>query len=156
VLDLIIDTGVIEAKVCSDRVYHLTIKPNPCSDHDWQRIKHLAAGSVTSVTAFLQGKIPADLMTAITEPDRGLLPSPEAIRPSCDCPQWADLCEHSAAALYGVGVRLDERPELLFKLAGVDPSEIMTSTIKAVTSESAEQQVIDCTDLGDLFGIELE
>ena len=155
VIDLAIDTGVVEAKVSSDRVYHLTIKINPYPDEQWQRIKDLAAGSVSSVTTFLQGKIPADLMTAITEPDHGLLPAPDSIRLSCDCPQWADMCEHSAAALYGVGVRLDERPELLFRLVGVNPSEIASSTITALTSGNTEQ-TLDGNDLGDLFGIELE
>lgn len=30
------------------------------------------------------------------------------------------MCKHVAAALYGVGVRLDENPALFFELRGVD------------------------------------
>ncbi|MBM4251532.1 MAG: hypothetical protein FJ146_06140 [Deltaproteobacteria bacterium] len=155
VLHLKIETSLIEAMVCADRVYHVTIRTSPCPAESWDTIKQLAAGCVASVAAFLQGKIPAALMTAITEPDEGLLPTPDAIRLSCDCPQWADFCEHSAAVLYAVGVRLDHRPELLFVLAGVDPAAIIASTVSAATAEPTAQ-ALDQSDLGDLFGIDLE
>ena len=54
--------------------------------------------------------------------DKGLFPSPKDIKLSCSCPDWADMCKHVAAVLYGVGARLDASPELLFTLRGLDKS----------------------------------
>jgi uncharacterized Zn finger protein len=156
VIDLNVETAVIDAKVCADRVYHVTIKTHVCPEETWHSIKQFAAGSVASITELLQGRIPAALMAALTEPERGILPTPDAIRFSCDCPQWADFCEHCAAALYGVGVRLDERPELLFTLVGVDPEEIIASSISSATAAASPDQALKQDDLGDLFGIDLE
>ena len=46
---------------------------------------------------------------------------------SCSCPDWADMCKHVAAALYGVGARLDSDPDLLFTLRGVDRAELVST-----------------------------
>ena len=54
-------------------------------------------------------------------------PSPDEIKLACSCPDWADMCKHIAAALYGVGARLDEQPQLLFVLRGVDESELVAA-----------------------------
>jgi len=55
----------------------------------------------------------------------GLFPSPAEIKLSCSCPDWADMCKHVASALYGVGARLDQKPQLLFVLRGVDENELI-------------------------------
>lgn len=40
----------------------------------------------------------------------GLFPGPKEIRMSCSCPDWAGMCKHLSAVLYGVGARLDNSP----------------------------------------------
>ena len=57
----------------------------------------------------------------------GLFPSPGEIKLNCSCPDGAGMCKHVAAVLYGVGARLDEEPQFLFVLRGVDENELIDS-----------------------------
>ena len=66
----------------------------------------------------------------------GLFPSPGEIKLSCSCPDWADMCKHVAAALYGIGARLDEKPHLLFILRGVDENELIANAGRSSAIES--------------------
>ncbi|MEY4484757.1 MAG: hypothetical protein RL693_2209, partial [Verrucomicrobiota bacterium] len=112
---------------------------------------------ITSLIGLLQGKLPAPVMQAVTSQETGLFPEPRDIKFVCSCPDHADLCKHASAALYGVGARLDERPDLLFLLRGVDHTELIDEASAAVMAQSDASDVGD--DLGDLsaiFGIELE
>jgi hypothetical protein len=70
------------------------------------------------------------------------------------------MCKHVAAALYGVGTRLDDKPELLFLLRGVDPVELIG---KASAAEAVRQVApidgtarMDESELADVFGIEID
>ena len=42
-------------------------------------------------------------------------------------PTGPTMCKHVAAVLYGVGARLDERPELLFALRKVDQKDLIAT-----------------------------
>ena len=64
-------------------------------------------------------------MERICQQEAGLFPAPAEIEFSCSCPDWASMCKHVAAVLYGVGARLDEQPELLFKLRKVDEKDLI-------------------------------
>ncbi|MBI5853202.1 MAG: hypothetical protein HZB39_19510 [Planctomycetes bacterium] len=55
-------------------------------------------------------------MARLCGPEVGMFPAPKHITMSCSCPDWATVCKHVAAVMYGIGVRLDEEPELLFVL----------------------------------------
>ena len=88
----------------------------------------------------------------------GLFPTPDEIKLSCSCPDWADMCKHVAAALYGVGARLDEQPRLLFVLRGVDESELLAGAgadLSLTTAAPASAQVLDDGDVAALFGLEM-
>jgi len=65
-------------------------------------------------------------MERICTPNTGLFPAPQEIQFSCSCPDWASMCKHVAAVLYGVGARLDEQPELIFTLRRVDAKDLVT------------------------------
>ena len=74
------------------------------------------------------------------------------------CPDAADVCKHVAASLYGVGTRLDARPELLFELRGVDPQDLIQQAAEglATAGDGAPTALApDTDDLGALFGIDL-
>ena len=69
------------------------------------------------------------------------------------------MCKHVAASLYGVGARLDQNPELLFLLRGVDPAEFIS---RASAAEAVRQPAgadgaaaMSETEIADVFGIEL-
>ena len=88
------------------------------------------------------------------DPARGLFPKPGEITLTCDCPDWAVMCKHAAAVLYGVGSRLDDRPELLFRLRDVDAEDLVVSDM-ALPDASAGDDVL-AGDLADIFGIDLD
>lgn len=96
-------------------------------------------------------------MEVITHREKGLFPSPKQISMQCSCPDGAVMCKHVAATLYGVGARLDESPELFFRLRGVDHSELITAASRSsVTKKTAKAgKVLESSDLSSLFGIEL-
>ncbi len=88
----------------------------------------------------------------------GLFPSPQEIKLSCSCPDWADMCKHVAAALYGVGARLDEKPHLLFVLRGVDENELLAIAGQDVAlskAAPAAAKMLDDSDVAALFGLEM-
>jgi uncharacterized Zn finger protein len=92
----------------------------------------------------------------------GLFPSPQEIHFDCSCPDWATMCKHVAAALYGVGARFDEDPSLFFRLRGIAMDEIITQAVADTTQsllQKAEHQsanVLNEVDLGDVFGIQID
>jgi uncharacterized Zn finger protein len=88
----------------------------------------------------------------------GLFPSPDEITLSCSCPDWAGMCKHVAAALYGVGARLDEKPQLLFVLRGVDENELFAGAGEGMSLSKAAPSaanVLDDSDVAALFGLEM-
>jgi uncharacterized Zn finger protein len=63
-----------------------------------------------------------------------------------------------AAVLYGVGARLDARPELLFELRGVDGSELIARAGKDLSLAKkgpAAGRALAEEGLSELFGIDL-
>ena len=67
------------------------------------------------------------------------------------------MCKHVAAVLYGVGARLDQKPELLFVLRGVDENELLASAGQGLLPANAPVavQTLDQNDVAALFGIEM-
>ena len=94
-------------------------------------------------------------MAVVTNKADGLFPAPREIALSCSCPDWATMCKHVAAALYGVGARLDRQSEMLFTLRGVDPSQLVEAAVKqpptARRSRSARKLATE--DLSSVFGV---
>ena len=113
-----------------------------------------ARAGVGSVLELLQGRLSDHVLRVVTDPDRGLFPKPGEITLTCDCPDWAVMCKPAAAVLYGVGSRLDERPELLFRLRDVDAEDLVVGDM-ALPDASAGDDVL-AGDLADIFGIDLD
>ena len=78
----------------------------------WGAIKTECTGQIGSVLELLRGSLSEQVMKVVTDRRRGLFPQPGEIEFDCDCPDWAVMCKHVAAALYGVGSRLDSEPIL--------------------------------------------
>ncbi|MDP1589629.1 MAG: SWIM zinc finger family protein, partial [Prosthecobacter sp.] len=104
----------------------------------------------------LAGKLGDGLMRLLTDPQDGLFPKPKEIRFDCSCPDHADMCKHVSAVLYGVGVLLDTKPEMLFTLRGVDQAELLSNASSAaITDLSANEGDLAGADLSAIFGIDL-
>jgi DNA-binding transcriptional regulator YiaG len=103
----------------------------------------------------LQGKLSDQVMAIVTNRQHGLFPQPGEIDFDCSCPDWATMCKHVAAVLYGVGSRLDSRPELLFLLRDVDAEELITTEM-ALPDAAATDETLAEEQLGAIFGIDLD
>lgn len=159
VIDLAIEPGKVRAQVMGSSLYRIEITVAPSAKERWSRLVAEVTGSIASLVELLQGKFSKGVMEKICHPDSGLFPSPKEITLSCSCPDWASMCKHVAATLYGVGARLDDSPELLFTLRNVAASDLIAEAAK-VPSESkkspARGRALETEGLDELFGIELE
>lgn len=162
VIDLQIAPGKITATVMGSEIYRGTITILPLKSNRWKTIKADCAGKIDSLVGLLQGRLSDAVMKVITDRERGLFPAPAEIRLECSCPDWADLCKHHAAVLYGVGARLDARPELLFVLRGVDHLELIAAAADAPALAAARAGTdagvngLDTAQLAEVFGIEID
>jgi uncharacterized Zn finger protein len=157
VCHLDIQPGRIEAKVSGSRLYDVAITIRKLDSARWKTIRDQCAGHIGSLLELLQGKLSDQVMTIVSDRRQGLFPQPGEIAFSCSCPDWADMCKHVAAVLYGVGNRLDQRPELLFLLRDVDAEQLIGSdmTLPQVTAGSADDAIAG-DQLGDIFGIDFD
>jgi uncharacterized Zn finger protein len=160
VIDLQIAKGKVTALVSGSELYKIEIGIRPLADKLWKAVQSECAGKIDSLIELLQGRLSAAVMQVVTRRERGLFPTPKEIDLDCSCPDWADMCKHVAAALYGVGARLDQKPELLFLLRGVDPEDLIgkvsaAQAVKQTTATKAAATIAEA-DLADVFGIELE
>ena len=140
--------------VVGSDLYHVVVRIRKLGQVAWKAIRAECAGRVGSVLELLQGRLSDHVLRVVTDPDRGLFPKPGEITLTCDCPDWAVMCKHAAAVLYGVGSRLDDRPELLFRLRDVDAEDLVVGDM-ALPDASAGDDVL-AGDLADIFGIDLD
>ena len=160
VIDLKIGKGKILAKVQGSRKtpYKTEIRISPLSEERCQEIIGKCGQRVENLEKLLAGDFPVELKELFTERD-GLFPSPREISFSCSCPDWALMCKHVAAALYGIGARLDENPSLFFELRGIEVGRFIDVAIanrvevmlKNAGRKSA--RMIRDEDVLELFGV---
>lgn len=159
VIDLQITPGKITALVSGSEVYHINIKIDELDPKRWQAVREQCAGQIGSVLELLQGRFDKSVMAILTDRDEGLFPSPSEISMNCSCPDWAGLCKHLAAVLYGIGSRLDHEPELLFVLRQVDHLDLLEQVGAAGSLGSGttgDQKTLQDDELAGVFGIDLE
>jgi uncharacterized Zn finger protein len=155
VIDLQIAAGKVSALVQGSSLYRVAIEVAAVPRPRWDALRRDCAGAIGSLVELLQGRFARGVMERICARETGLFPAPREIRLSCSCPDWAEMCKHVAAVLYGVGARLDERPELLFVLRGVDSAELIPARVELATTAAPVERVLADEGLGELFGIEL-
>ncbi len=159
VVDLQIEGGVISARVSGSDLYRVKVDIVPVPKARWKSICKDCAGGIDSLVELLQGQFSKGVMERICRQRSGLFPAPDEIRFSCSCPDWASMCKHVAAVLYGVGARLDDKPELLFLLRKVDAKELLAGAVAGlpVTRKKPRAgKVLEAADISGIFGIDLE
>jgi uncharacterized Zn finger protein len=158
VIDLQIGPGLIEALVSGSELYEVKLRIAPVGRPSWKAICEDCAGAIDSLVELLQGRFSKGVMERICRQSQGLFPSPAEIKISCSCPDWAGMCKHVAAVLYGVGARFDHQPELLFLLREVDHQELIVKAGKGLPlakQAPASGKVLGDGDLSDIFGLEM-
>ena len=159
VIDLRIVRGKVEALVSGSEIYKVKIGIAVAAPPRWKAICADCAGSVGSLIELLQGKLSQNVMERVCKEADGLFPTPQEIAMSCSCPDWADMCKHVAAALYGVGARLDADPDLLFTLRGVDRAELVSTVgadLPLTRTAAASDRLLADDDVAALFGLEMD
>jgi uncharacterized Zn finger protein len=158
VCHLAIKQGKVEAIVSGSELYKVTIDIAPLSSARWENVRKQCAGQIGSMLELLQGHLSSQVMGIVTDPAKGLFPQPGDIKLLCDCPDWADMCKHVAAVLYGVGARLDKKPELLFVLRKVDHETLISAELdmQTATTGQGKRRRLANQDLSNMFGIEIE
>ena len=156
VVDLKIEKGRIKALVSGSELYEIQIDIEGQPKRNWSALKEQCAGKIGTLVELLQGKLSKAVMELVTDRDQGLFPKPKEIKMRCSCPDYAGMCKHIAAVMYGVGNRLDSLPELLFLLRAVDHKELIEQAIPtALIGAKTGANTIDTDYLGAIFGIEL-
>jgi uncharacterized Zn finger protein len=158
VVDLQIAPGTIQALVSGSALYKVSLKVAPVAKAHWKSICNDCGGTIDSLVELLQGRLSKGVMERICRQKQGLFPSPAEIQLSCSCPDWADMCKHVAAVLYGIGARFDHQPELLFRLRGVDELELLASAGKAAPlgkEAPAADKRLGGEDLSAMFGLDM-
>jgi len=158
VVDLQIVPGEVKALVSGSEIYEVVVKVAPVPKAHWRSICQDCAGAIDSLVELLQGRFSQGVMERICRQRTGLFPTPDKIELSCSCPDWASMCKHVAAVLYGIGARLDQQPELLFKLHEVDEKELIAKASKGLPLAGkgpVAEKILGSDDLSALFGLEI-
>ncbi len=158
VVDLVLTPGKVVARVSGSDLYEVEIEVTPLAKARWKALCADSAGAIDSVVELLQGRFAKGVMERLCRPSAGLFPAPSEMRFSCSCPDWASMCKHVAASLYGVGARLDRSPELFFTLRQVDASDLIAQAGQALARPGlapAPARVLSTEGLEELFGLDL-
>ena len=158
VVDLQVAPGCVTALVSGSTMYDVKVTVGSVPRTRWRAICNDCAGAIDSLVELLQGRFSKGVMTRLCEAKTGLFPSPKEIMFTCSCPDWASMCKHVAAVLYGIGARLDHQPELLFTLRKVDQQDLIAkagSDISRTRKRPAGARVLESDDLSGMFGIEI-
>ncbi|MDR4504704.1 MAG: hypothetical protein MRK01_07930 [Candidatus Scalindua sp.] len=164
VLDLKISEGRVQSLVMGSETkpYSVVIKIEALEKSVWRKIKNVCEGKLGSLQELLLGKFPKALDEIFTAHGNGLFPAPKKIDFDCSCPDWASMCKHVAATLYGVGARLDKDPNLFFALRKIEINDLISETVKGKARElltkakKRSSRIIEVQDLSSVFGIELD
>lgn len=158
VCHLAVRKGKISAKVSGSDLYDVGVSIKTLSARKWNGLRRRCAGQVGSILELLQGRLSDHVMTVVTDRRTGLFPLPGEMTFKCSCPDWASMCKHVAAVLYGVGARLDARPELLFLLRGVDHGELVSegaATAAVTKAPTRAGRTLDEGSVARVFSIDL-
>ena len=161
VLDLKISKGRVIGKVKGSRAkpYDVLIEIDALNDEKWKQVTELCNHRIDSLEQLIDGKFPKELEVLFTDKKYGMFPSPKEIHFDCSCPDWANMCKHVAAVLYGIGARLDSNPMLFFELRDLDWQDLirksMEQKLESMLKNAGKksEREIAAKDISDIFGV---
>ena len=160
VIDLQISPGKVEAKVQGRRKtpYKVEIRIGRLNEDSCQKIIDRCTTRIESLETLVKGEFPEELKDIFTEKG-GLFPTPKEISFACSCPDWAMMCKHVAAVMYGIGLRFDENPFYFFTLRGIDADRFidvaLENSVEKMLSNAGTQseRIVSDVDVTELFGV---
>jgi uncharacterized Zn finger protein len=157
VIDLAIADGEVKARVMGSRLYRVRIGIDGLSEATWRKIVDSVGRRIADMAELAEGKFPEELGEIFMRQGDGLFPSPREIHMRCDCPDYADMCKHVAATLYGIGARLDVSPLLFFKLRAIPFEALLKKSVdekmKSLLKNAGKQtdRVLRGEDIDHIF-----
>lgn len=144
----------------SGKVYGVNIRIAKFPEEKWKKILKSCSHQIESMEELVSGVFPKELKESFLQKGEGLFPNPDEIMMSCECYDYATMCKHVSAILYGVGARLDSEPLLFFTLRGIDSKELLAKTVEEKVqdmirnSDRKTSRMMAEEDISELFGIE--
>lgn len=160
VVDLKIQKGKVLARVQGRRKtpYKVEIRISPLSEERCQYAIEQCGKKIENLERLMNGDFPEELKEMFMG-TQGLFPSPREISFNCSCPDWALLCKHVAAVLYGIGARFDENPLLFFELRGIDVGRFVDVTLAnrldsmLANADKPSERIITEDNWEKIFGV---
>ena len=161
VVDLKIQKGRVVARVQGTRrvPYKIDIRISPLSEEKCQALIAKCGRKIKNLEDFADGDFSEELKGIFLDKEEGLFPNPAEISFICSCPDWALMCKHVAAAMYGIGLRLDENPFYFFELRGIDVNRFIDVTVDSKVESMLENagtvtsRMLDNSRISGLFEI---
>ncbi|MDD3169064.1 MAG: hypothetical protein PHC91_06325 [Eubacteriales bacterium] len=161
VIDLKLEGGIITAKVQGSKKtpYKVEVKIDPIPEARYQAALKSLSSRIENIEALVNGNFPLEMKSLFTGPKSSLFPSPREIHFTCSCPDWASMCKHVAAVLYGIGNRLDHDPLLFFTIRGIEVSDFIQWSVEEKlgamlkNADRESPRIIEDQSLKDLFGV---
>ena len=147
--------GCAFARVSGTGLYTVSVVVEPISPERWISIRDLCVRRIESLVELVRPDPPAPAREIVAHPQTGLFPAFAEMKVGCDCYQGREICVHAAAAMYGIGARLDRSPEELFHLRGLDPDRLTEQAVEEAASP-AGRAALDAADLSAIFGVNVE
>lgn len=162
VIDLHITKGCVKALVQGRRAspYKVDIHISPLKAEEMDALVEKCSHKISNLETLINGDFPEDLQELFTS-SNGLFPSSREISFSCSCPDWAIMCKHVAAVMYGIGAKFDENPFLFFELRGIDVHRLIDVAIESHVDHMLEHahdpsdRIIEDDDIKAIFGIDI-
>jgi uncharacterized Zn finger protein len=148
--------GKVSAAVFDQEIFEVEMSFNLLAKHMWSKFKHLFQKQVPPGTYKPGGKLTQEAAELLSDPNNGLLPAASEVSYTCTCPEWNGLCKHIAAVFYDLGRCLDESPDLIFRLLGVDPAELMEEGVDHLAESLVVENSLEGSDLGAIFGVVID
>jgi len=161
VLDLIIEEGLVTALVMGSgsKLYTVSVRIDELPKKRWDSLAKACGRQIASTAELVKGVFPKAFGERFLDQKGGLFPSPREIHFSCSCPDWAYMCKHVAAVLYGIGARFDEDPLLFFKLRGIPYEDLLRESVESsvhqllANAHKKSSRVLSGIDIDGIFGL---
>lgn len=140
--------------VSGSRLYRVSVEIRPIAKKAWAEICARCSANISSQVELLSGRLDKEVMQAVCDVEKGLFPRVEDILFTCTCPDSASMCKHVAAIMYAIGRKLDDEPELIFRLRNVDPEDMISKDMSKRLFDV--DSTLDAASLEEIFGIELD
>ena len=136
------------AKVQGSRAtpYKVIIEMTPLDDEEWEKVLDALAKQAIFAAQLLAGEMPTRIEEIFVQVGVSLFPLEDELTSDCSCPDWSDVCKHTAASHYLLAEQFDEDPFLLMRLRGRSAEQIMAALRERHSQDGFKEEVVEKTE----------